>query len=327
MNLFYACQNRTFKRESKGEYLWSPQKTADGKNNKGYINMSKVKRGDIIIHGAKQESYAVSIAKEDCEIAQMPEVQGIEMLDEREGYLVFSNYIILDKTLNMKDIAEWLKKNHKEQSAFTKNGTCKEIYLNNLDIEHAKFILTKIISIQTDNNTKKCLRGILNDILDKENSEYDGSELEIINAAIEDQDDSKVKCWSGKREQQELVNGIGSGRKKHKRSVQKAINALGIANYRCEYDPNDRIFERKNGKGYTEPHHLIPLSKYEDFEYSLDMEENIVSLCSHCHNLLHYGKIEDKIVILKKLFINRQDALKKIGLKLNNFNELLKYYK
>lgn len=40
---------------------------------------------------------------------------------------------------------------------------------------------------------------------------------------------------------------------------------------------------------YTEPHHLIPMAYSDKFESSLDVEENIVSLCSNFHNQLHYG--------------------------------------
>ena len=76
-----------------------------------------------------------------------------------------------------------------------------------------------------------------------------------------------------------------------KRDVKIAADALKRAGYVCEVDPSDRIFIRKNGKGYTEPHHLIPISKYKDYNYSLDVMENIVSLCSHCHNLLHMGPL------------------------------------
>ncbi|MBP5362507.1 MAG: hypothetical protein J6Y71_05725 [Ruminococcus sp.] len=70
----------------------------------------------------------------------------------------------------------------------------------------------------------------------------------------------------------------------------------------------------------------MPLSKYQDFDYSLDVMENIVSLCSHCHNLLHYGRFEDKLVILKKLYNERKDALEKCGLHIT-FDELAEYYR
>lgn len=59
----------------------------------------------------------------------------------------------------------------------------------------------------------------------------------------------------------------------------------------------------------TEPYHLIPISKYKDFDYkncSLDTMENIVSICSHCHNLLHYGKFEDKNLFLKNYLMKEK---------------------
>ena len=85
--------------------------------------------------------------------------------------------------------------------------------------------------------------------------------------------------------------------------------------------------QRKDGKyEYTEPHHLIPLSKYKDFKYSLDITANIISLCSHCHNLLHYGRLEDKMIILEKLYNERKDSLSKKGISIS-FEQLLNYYK
>ncbi|KFE42588.1 hypothetical protein SAGN_02522 [Staphylococcus agnetis] len=54
--------------------------------------------------------------------------------------------------------------------------------------------------------------------------------------------------------------------------------------------------------------------------------ENIVSLCSHCHNLLHYGKFEDKKPILEKLFNERKKALSAVGLDIT-LEKLEAYYK
>ena len=114
-----------------------------------------------------------------------------------------------------------------------------------------------------------------------------------------------------------------------RRDPKVAANALARADYKCEFNVNDRIFLRKSGKGYTEPHHLIPISKFRDFDYkncSLDTMENIVSLCSHCHNLLHYGREVDKTPVLNKLYKDRKDALAKVGLDIT-FDELKEYYK
>ena len=74
---------------------------------------------------------------------------------------------------------------------------------------------------------------------------------------------------------------------------------------------------------YTEPHHLIPMKAQKDFEVSLDVENNIVSLCSHCHNLIHYGK--DVETVLHKLYEEREALLCEAGIVIS-FEELLKYY-
>jgi hypothetical protein len=135
-----------------------------------------------------------------------------------------------------------------------------------------------------------------------------------------------VPTWNGQKEAKEFTKAPGTGKPKPKGSAKKAVNVLAIADHRCEFDKTDRVFARKNGVGYTEPHHLILISKHDDFDYSLDVEENIVSLCSHCHNLLHYGRKEDKKPILIKLLNDRKDALRKVGLEID-LDRLMEYYK
>ncbi len=111
----------------------------------------------------------------------------------------------------------------------------------------------------------------------------------------------------------------------YKRNPIKAVNALKNADYKCEYCNEHETFIRKgNGLPYTEPHHLIPMKAQKDFKFSLDVENNIVSLCSHCHNLIHYGKGVE--TVLHKLYEKRETLLCEAGLVIS-FEELLKYYK
>lgn len=109
------------------------------------------------------------------------------------------------------------------------------------------------------------------------------------------------------------------------RSKKVAFNALKKANFYCEVDKTHKVFIRKNSNiNYTEPHHLIPLSAQKDFpDTNIDREQNIVSLCSHCHNLLHYGADIDSI--LKPLFSQRSELLRKIGISIT-YETLRKYY-
>lgn len=109
------------------------------------------------------------------------------------------------------------------------------------------------------------------------------------------------------------------------RSRRVSINALRHAKYKCECDNTHVIFLRKNSNlNYTEPHHLVPLTYYGNFEVSLDVEENIVSLCCNCHKQIHLG--QDFEVMLEKLYNERKDLLKKAGIDLS-LDELIKLYK
>lgn len=115
-----------------------------------------------------------------------------------------------------------------------------------------------------------------------------------------------------------------NGHKIYPRDRQTAINALAHANYECEIDENHPTFIRKKSdKKYTEPHHLIPMAFSDEFDVSLDVEENIVSLCSNCHNQIHYGKDAD--MLLRKLYEERKDALESVGIKIT-LERLLEMY-
>ena len=104
-----------------------------------------------------------------------------------------------------------------------------------------------------------------------------------------------------------------------------AANALCNANYKCEICATHPTFIRKsNGKPYTEPHHLVPMSAQKDFNVSLDVENNIVSLCSNCHNQIHYGV--DIECILKPLYEKRIELLKLVGIEIT-YNEIKNYYR
>ena len=118
--------------------------------------------------------------------------------------------------------------------------------------------------------------------------------------------------------------GLVEGKnKKYKRNTAKAKRAIVYANYQCNIDISHGSFVAKNGKLYMEAHHLIPMSAQDDFNNSLDVDANIVSLCPSCHRKLHHGKYIE--LELKKLFDSRVELLKQSGIEIT-LEDLKKYY-
>ena len=102
------------------------------------------------------------------------------------------------------------------------------------------------------------------------------------------------------------------GRMVPARNRQRAQRALALSNYMCEVGGHETFVRKSNGLPYTEPHHLIPLQFDDLFEKSLDVEANIVSLCSNCHNKIHYGA--DIEGMIRELWERRKDQIKAAGL-------------
>lgn len=117
---------------------------------------------------------------------------------------------------------------------------------------------------------------------------------------------------------------IKEGVSVYPRNRQTAINALAHAHFACEIDNEHPTFVRKNSdKAYTEPHHLIPMAFQDQFDVSLDVEENIVSLCSNCHNQIHYGRAADTLI--RMLYAERKAILEKVGIVIS-LSDILEMY-
>ncbi len=97
------------------------------------------------------------------------------------------------------------------------------------------------------------------------------------------------------------------------RDISVALNAFCNADNKCEMDGNHESFIRRGTKTrYCEPHHLVPLKNQGGFRCRLDIEENVVALCSNCHNKIHYG--EGATEMIEFLFEKRKDKLKIVGI-------------
>lgn len=121
---------------------------------------------------------------------------------------------------------------------------------------------------------------------------------------------------------------LSDGRNVYPRDPSVAKRALDRAGHRCEIDPEHPSFLRRNGSSlYMEPHHLIPMSMTDYFNVCLDREQNIFSLCSTCHNQIHYGTKEDVRRLVAALFHSRESELRSILGRPISLEELYRIYR
>ena len=93
------------------------------------------------------------------------------------------------------------------------------------------------------------------------------------------------------------------------------IHSIENAKYCCENDYEHITFKSNStGKPYMEGHHLIPMKFQPEFDVSLDVYANIISLCPTCHRLLHYGTTKDRLYVADKLYEQRTGRLKNSGI-------------
>ena len=125
------------------------------------------------------------------------------------------------------------------------------------------------------------------------------------------------------------------------RALENSGDRCALCEYmKANYGSECINFERRNSilgnlnRNYLEVHHLIPLSlmkikeKFglEDFEREdVDVAENMVCLCSNCHNKIHYGLWEEVKPMLEYLYKQKETDLENIGLDIGIPN-LLEFY-
>jgi 5-methylcytosine-specific restriction enzyme A len=119
------------------------------------------------------------------------------------------------------------------------------------------------------------------------------------------------------------------GRSVFARNPDVAARALAIGGHACALEaqgvPHATFIGKRSGQPYVEAHHLIPMSRQDDFDFSLDVEENVVPLCPNCHRLLHHGCSDEKVPALETLLVARRSKLNERGLQMDRIS-LKRYY-
>ena len=94
------------------------------------------------------------------------------------------------------------------------------------------------------------------------------------------------------------------------RDPNMSYTAIEKAGYQCENDVEHETFiSAKTNHPFVEAHHLIPMQYQDDFEHSIDVPENIISLCPNCHRAFHHAEDELMKKLVKKFYAQRAPIL------------------
>lgn len=115
-------------------------------------------------------------------------------------------------------------------------------------------------------------------------------------------------------------------RDKYERDEKLARDCIKKARYKCEINNEHTTFISDTTKhNYVEAHHLIPFMFQDNYEYSLDVEGNLIALCPNCHRKIHLAIKEEQKELIELLYNERKEILEKYGLKIT-LEDLLKLY-
>lgn len=146
----------------------------------------------------------------------------------------------------------------------------------------------------------------------------------LINDVYETKEDSSLLEKATPRGKPRKVNK--NNQKIYARNAYITKHVKERSKWLCEFKSDHKTFiNRNNDLQYVEAHHLIPMALQDNFEYSLDVPSNIVSLCPNCHRMIHHGKKEDVEEILEYLYSKYENDMNLSGIKVS-FSELLSFY-
>ncbi len=159
-----------------------------------------------------------------------------------------------------------------------------------------------------------------------------GSEILEIQGKL-DEDVFQEELQKGKRK--ELDDGAIAKKNKRETSTTSSwardanisFTALDKAKFSCEnHESHETFISDKTGHQFVEAHHLIPMEFQGDFEVSIDVPENIISLCPNCHRAFHNSERDYKERLITKFYNSRKDLLSQRSINIAK-DKLFRYYK
>ena len=143
MNYWWVNQNRTFKQEYDGGYMWSPKTNSNGGRSEYYLNMTRVIPGDWVFSYKGQRIVALGVVRSKGYSASKPKEFG-DAGDNwsEEGWRVDVDYNLLHNKIqpaqSMDKIGHLLPERY---SPLQQNGHGNQVYLCAIGNEFAETLL------------------------------------------------------------------------------------------------------------------------------------------------------------------------------------------
>jgi len=306
MSYYFVFQNTTYLIESAGGYVWAPTHQG-GRTIHSHERVGKLEVGDYIVHCAQSNVRAIS------KVTAAPVISTENYAGHGEwdgkGYYVKTEYFLLNQTIDVRGMMQTIMElQPTKYGPFNISGRGNEGYLFECGRPLFDYLSEHVVHKQTDPLVQQRLRDFCTDEnrISMENDLQEIEEINRIGVEVEVPDYTPVP----KPVPQIIQTQAGLS---YARDRRVAINAMARANHHCEINSDHPSFIRRGTDVmYVEPHHLIPMSAQVEFNHSLDVEANIVALCSNCHNEIHYGKNTKKII--EDLYLKKEYELKQTGI-------------
>tara|TARA_X000000950_G_scaffold143604_1_gene177904 strand:+ start:2745 stop:3200 length:456 start_codon:yes stop_codon:yes gene_type:complete len=147
MKFWWVNQNKTWKQEIEGGYMWSPKKNSAGEHVVLYDNMLYVQKGDLVFSYYKKQIGSIgTVANAAHESAKPTEFGNAGEDWEREGWKVNMHYKELQKPLVPLDIFDQLKEVlPNKYSPLNKDGGGYQGYLFSIPEGMAAILLSHLV--------------------------------------------------------------------------------------------------------------------------------------------------------------------------------------
>lgn len=104
------------------------------------------------------------------------------------------------------------------------------------------------------------------------------------------------------------------------------------SNYHCILEDSEDcsghyFTSKKENQNYVEVHHFIPREFASEFDHTIEILDNYVTLCPCCHRKIHHATDRERRHMILEIYNQRKGLLEKRGIQIPSTKKLLEFYK